>query len=184
MSMKLPIIRARAKFEHVIYAGKTPKYRISHYAGSSDFLQVLRKTCAGRDGNIYVYLKGELETVAKKGGSADLFLQVTRNKLRLTGLYLYFKDKKPSGYACGNPLQDKTFTKDKTPNPLYEYRADGYLFKFEESKNSAGLLPNGFEWVVLQGAGVERLKDMYLRVYNIGGFDEALKELPLQEYTI
>lgn len=182
--MKLPIIRARAKFERVIYAGKVPKYRISQYAGSSDFWRMLRETCAGRDGNIYVYLQGELETVAKKAGSAELFLQVTRNGFRLTGLYQYYKDGKPSGYACGNPFQDATFTNKNKPNPLYEYRADGYLFKFEESKNSAVLLPDGFEWVVLQGTDVELLKTMYLSVYRIGGFDEALKELPLQEYTI
>ena len=179
--MNMPTIRARAKFERVIYGKETPKYRLCQYAGSSEYWEVLKESLASRDGNIYVYLNGELASVSQKQESAEAYLQVVRNSLRLTGLYQYYVEGKASGYASGNPLRDDTFSAKKKPNPLVKYREDCYLFKFEPNKKDpCDVFPIGFEWIVLQGPGVYKLKETYLSVLRIGGFAEALEELPLQ----
>ena len=179
MCMNLPTVRFRAMLERVLNGKKTPKYRITQVAGSAEFWGELLANEKGRDEKVNVYLKGELELIKAKAESTDSFLQFTRDGMRLTGLYEYLRDGKMSGYAFGNPLPTATF-QDK-PNWLYPYKDDAYLFKFYPNRqNHNDMIPVKFEWVVLQGGEVERIKQKCLTMFMNGGFDKDLSELPLQ----
>lgn len=174
--MNMPTIRARIGFERVVYNGETPKYRVSSFSGSSEFFVILKDYLSGRDGNLNLYLK---KVADHKPDKPEVNLQVCRNGMNFSGLFQYFQEGKPSGFACGCFYPEKEY-KEKV-NPFYEFKHDGLLFKFiADVNNPQNLIPTSFECVVVTGTGINQLRDMYLSVYRIGGFDEALEELPLQ----
>lgn len=174
--MNMPTIRARIGFERVVYKGQRPKYRISKYAGSSEYLGILKSYLRGRDGNLNFYLRAINEP---KPDEPEIKLEVVRNSMNFTGIYQYFTEGKPSGYGCGCPFPKEEY--DGKPNPFYQYRTDGFLFRFDADMNDpTNLWPTSFELIVLTGADVNQLKTLYLSAFRIGGFAEALDELPLQ----
>ena len=174
--MNMPTIRARIGFERVVYNGDTPKFRVCSYAGSSEFWGILKAYLQGRDGNLNMYLKTETNP---KPNKPEVNLQVCRNSMNFSGLFQYFEEGRPSGYACGCLYPEKEY-KDKQ-NPFFDFRNDGLLFRFTaDSSNPENLIPTSFEVVVVTGTGINQLRDMYLSVFRIGGFAEALEELPLQ----
>ena len=87
-----------------------------------------------------------------------------------------FEDGKLSGFAYGYPLDKQTYSKEEKPNPFYEYKGDGYLFKvYQDEKDPTNLTPTCIELVVLEGAKV--LISAYCKQLVMGGFDEALQAL-------
>lgn len=176
--MNTPNILFYAKMVNTTKRGcKTPKFTITEQAGYYKPMEELK----GRDGKISMYLMEKL----KEGNSVpSMRLQATKPKsLNFTGLKDYFIDGKLSGFAYGYPLDLPTYSKDKTPNPFFEYKQDGYLFiaNFEkglymELENGEKIAcPNSIELIVLEGARL--LISAYCKQLVMGGFDEALQAL-------
>ena len=163
--MITPNIRYYAKLERCKGAFKTPKYTIIEEAGYYAPMESLK----GKDGRISMYLQNQ-----RKGRDdiPAMWLQA-KNSLNFTGLKYYFIDGKISGFAYGEPLDKKTYSKRNIVNPFYEYKEDGYLFLLNDDKT--GVVPASIELLVLEKAKV--LIAAYCKQMLMGGFDEALKLL-------
>lgn len=102
-----------------------------------------------------------------------------KNSLNFTGLKDLWIEGKLSGFAYGYPMNKPTCSKDEKPNPFYEYKGDGYLFRvYQDEKEPTNLTPTCIELVVLEGAKV--LISAYCKQLKMGGFDEALEALRQQ----
>lgn len=162
--MNIPNIRYYAKMEYSTAAGKkTPKYTIVAQAGYYPPMEQMR----GRDGAISFSL---LEN--KKGLDVPPYRLQGKNSYNLTGLKDYFFDGKLTGYAYGEPMQTRTYSKEDKVNPFYEYRQDGYLFVVEQGSDKTNLTPISVEFIVLECA--RPLIASYCKMLQQGGFDEAL----------
>lgn len=167
--MNTPNIRYYAKMVNTTQKGKkTPKYTITAQAGYYPPMELLR----GRDGQISMNLMEKL----KDGDNVPSMRLQAKNSLNFTGLKDYFQDGKLSGFAYGYPLDKQTYSKDEKPNPFFDYKQDGFLFKIEQDeKDPTNLTPTSIELVVLEGAKV--LISAYCKQLVMGGFDEALQAL-------
>ena len=170
--MNTPNILYYAKMVNSTQKGKkTPKYTITAQAGYYPPMEQLR----GRDGLISMNLMEKL----KEGDNVPSMRLQAKNSFNFTGLKEYFEDGKLSGFAYGYPLDKPTYSKDDKPNPFYEYRGDGYLFKvYQDEKDPTNLTPTCIELVVLEGAKV--LISAYCKQLKMGGFDEVLATLRKQ----
>ncbi len=170
--MNTPNIRYYAKMVYTSQKGKkTPKYTIVFQAGYYPPMESLR----GKDGNISLYLMEKL----KEGDNIPSMRLQAKNSLNFTGLKEYFQDGKLSGFAYGYPLDKPTFSKKDKPNPFYEYRQDGFLFRIvQDESDPINLIPTCIELIVLENAKV--LISAYCKQMIMGGFDEALQALRVQ----
>lgn len=167
--MNTPNIRYYARLVNSTQKGKkTPKFTILAQAGYYPPMELLR----GRDGKISMNLMEKL----KEGDHVPSMRLQAKGSLNFTGLKEYFIDGKLSGFAYGYPLDKPTYSKDNKPNPFYEYKQDGYLFRvFQDEKDPTNLIPTCIEMVVLESAKV--LIYAYCKQLMMGGFDEALQVL-------
>ena len=172
--MITPNIRYYAKMEDCTGSGKIPKYVITTEAGYYPPMEKI----TGRDGKVSMYLQASKDSGSKKDNAPSMKLQA-KNSLNFTGLKEYFINGKLSGYAYGYPLADKNYSKDKKPNPFFEYRDDGFLFIIHQDKTATTtkdqIKPDIIELIVLEGAKV--LIASYCKQLMMGGFDEAIKAL-------
>lgn len=167
--MNTPNICYYAKMVNTTQKGKkTPKYTITAQAGYYPPMEQLK----GRDGQISMHLMEKL----KEGDNVPSMRLQAKNSLNFTGLKDYFQDGKLSGFAYGYPLDKPTYSKDKKPNPFFDYKQDGFLFLIEQDKKDpTNLTPTAIELIVLDGAKV--LIGAYCKQLAMGGFDEALQAL-------
>lgn len=167
--MSTPNIRYYARMVNTTQTGKkTPKYTIVAQAGYYPPMEQLK----GRDGKISVNLMEKL----REGENIPSMRLQAKNSLNLTGLKEYFKDGKLSGYAYGYPLDKPTYSKDKKPNPFFEYKQDGFLFLIHQDEQAPeNQMPTSIELIVLEGARV--LISAYCKQLVMGGFNEALEQL-------
>lgn len=174
--MNTPNIRYYAKFVNTTQNGKkTPKFTIIMQAGYYPPMEQLK----GRDGKISMYLMEKL----KEGDNVPSMRLQAVKSLNFTGLKEYFQDGKLSGFAYGYPLDSKTYSKDSKPNPFFEYRQDGFLFRvYQDSGNPKSVVPACIELIVLEGAKI--LISAYCKQLVMGGFDEALDALRKQAENI
>lgn len=168
--MNVPNIRYYARFAETTAEGKkTPKYTIVEAVGYYPPMEQLR----GRNGKISMNLMEKL----KDGLFVPSMRLQAKNSLNFTGLKEWFVEGgKLSGFAYGWPLEAKTCSSKEKPNPFYEYRKDGYLFKVQVSDD--GTKAVGFELLVL--ANAKPLIASYCKMFQMGGFDEALATIRQQ----
>ena len=171
--MNAPNIRYYAKLVNTTQKGKkTPKYTIIEQAGYYPPMEQLR----GKDGLISMNLMPQSRE--DKSSTPPMRLQA-KNSLNFTGLKDYWIEGCLSGFAYGYPLDKPTYSKDEKPNPFYEYKEDGFLFKIDQDdSNPTNPTPTGFELVVLEGAKV--LVSTFCKMLAMGGFDDALAALRKQ----
>lgn len=171
--MNTPNIRYYAKLVNTTQKGKkTPKYTIVEQAGYYPPMEQLR----GKDGLISMYLLPQSRE--DKSSTPPMRLQA-KSSLNFTGLKDYYVEGKLSGFAYGYPLDKPNHSKDEKPNPFFEYKEDGYLFRiYQDEKTPTNLTPTYIELVVLDGAKV--LISAYCKQLMMGGFDEALAALRQQ----
>ena len=171
--MNAPNIRYYAKLINTTQKGKkTPKYTIIEQAGYYPPMEQLR----GKDGLISMNLMPQSRE--DKSSTPPMRLQA-KNSLNFTGLKDYWIEGCLSGFAYGYPLDKPTYSKDEKPNPFYEYKEDGFLFKIDQDdSNPTNPTPTGFELVVLEGAKV--LVSTFCKMLAMGGFDDALAALRKQ----
>jgi hypothetical protein len=167
--MNTPKIRYYARFVNTTQNGKkTPKYTIVAQAGYYPPMEQLK----GRDGQISMNLMEKL----KEGDNVPSMRLQAKNSLNFTGLKEYFIDGKLSGYAYGYPLDRPTYSNDEKPNPLFDYKDDGFLFVIHtDESDPTSIVPVAIELIVLEGAKV--LISAYCKQLVMGGFDEALQAL-------
>ena len=167
--MNTPSIRYYAKMVNTTQKDKkTPKFTIIAQAGYYPPMELLK----GKDGHISMNLMEKL----KEGSNVPSMRLQAKNSLNLTGLKDYFQDGKLSGFAYGYPLDKPTYSKDSKPNPFFEYRQDGFLFRvYQDEQDPQNVIPTSIEFVVLDGAKV--LISAYCKQMVMGGFDEALQAL-------
>lgn len=159
----MPNIRYYALLVETTTQGKkTPKYTIAKAAGYYPPMEQLK----GKDGKISMYLMEK----TKEGIDAPAYRLQGKNSLNFTGLKDLFQDGKLTGFAYGYPMATKTYSKDNKPNPFYEYKADGYLFKIQT--NADATKPVKIELLVLESA--KPLIAAYCKMLQQGGFNEAL----------
>lgn len=164
--MATPAIRYYAKLVYNANSKKTPKYSILKEAGYYPPMNSLR----GRDGFVSFYLMEKL----KEGSNIPAMRLQAKGSINFTGLKDYFEDGKISGFAYGYPYGEKLFSKDKKPNPFYEYKEDAYLFIVSKELQGQGI-PTIIEFIVLEGARI--LASAYCKQLLMGGFDEVLNSL-------
>ena len=171
--MNTPNIRYYAKLVNTTQKGKkTQKYTIVEQAGYYPPMEQLR----GRDGLVSMNLMPQSRE--DKSSTPPMRLQA-KNSLNFTGLKDFWIEGKLSGFAYGYPMDKPTYSKDEKPNPFYEYKGDGYLFRvYQDEKEPTNLTPTCIELVVLEGAKV--LISAYCKQLKMGGFDEALEALRQQ----
>lgn len=167
--MNTPNIRYYAKMVNTTQKGKkTPKYTILEQAGYYPPMEHLK----GRDGFISFNLMEKL----KEGENVPSMRLQGKNSLNFTGLKDYFQDGKLSGFAYGYPLDKPTYSKDEKPNPFFDYKQDGFLFRvYQDANKPKSIIPTCIELVVLEGSKV--LISAYCKQLAMGGFDEALEAL-------
>ena len=167
--MNTPNIRYYAKMVNTTQNGKkTPKFTIVEQAGYYPPMEDLK----GRDGQISVNLMEKL----KEGDNVPSMRLQAKNSLNFTGLKEYFIDGKLGGYAYGYPLDRPTYSNDEKPNPLFDYKDDGFLFVIHtDESDPTSIVPVVIELIVLEGAKV--LISAYCKQLVMGGFDEALQAL-------
>lgn len=170
--MNTPNIRYYAKMVNTTRKGKkTPKYTITAEAGYYPPMNEIK----GKDGKVSMYLQASKDSGSKKDNAPAMKLQA-KDSLNFTGLKEYFENGKLSGFAYGYPLDKPTYSKDDKPNPFYEYKRDGYLFRvYQDEKDPTNITPVCIELVVLESAKV--LISAYCKQLKMGGFDEDLAEL-------
>ncbi len=169
--MSAPNILYYARMEYDQTSKKTPKYVVTAQAGYYP-MEALR----GRDGRISMYL---LEKLKEGEHVPDMRLQA-KDSLNFTGLKTRFTPEgKMSNFAYGEPLQTKTYSSKGKLNPFYECRGDGFLFIVHYdtpiTRTDGSKIPNCIELLVLEGARVTIAG--YCKQLEMGGFDEALKDL-------
>ena len=188
--MNTPNIRYYAKLVNTTQNGKkTPKFTIIMQAGYYPPMEQLK----GRDGKISMYLMEKL----KEGDNVPSMRLQAVKSLNFTGLKEYFQDGKLSGFAYGYPLDSETYSKGSKPNPFFDYRQDGFLFKvyqdssgqdgflfkvYQDSSDPKSVVPVCIELIVLEGAKV--LISAYCKQLVMGGFDDALQALREQAENI
>ncbi len=171
--MNTPNILYYAKMVNTTRKGNsTPKYTIIAEVGYYPPMEQLRS----KDGQISMYLMEKL----KEGYNVPSMRLQAKESLNFTGLKDYFLDGKLSGFAYGYPLDKPTYGKQNKPNPFYDYKEDGFLFKiYQDGKEQ---IPTCFELVVLEGA--KRLISSYCKQMVMGGFDEDLEQLRKQAMSL
>lgn len=164
--MNVPNIRYYALLTETTAEGKqTPKYTIVKAAGYYPPMEHLK----GKGGKISFYLMEKL----KEGLDAPAYRLQGKSSLNFTGLKDYFVDGKLTGFAYGYPFGVATYGKDNKPNPFYQYKAEGYLFKvYQNPDNQNDIKPTQIELIVL--ADAKPLIASYCKMLQQGGFDEAL----------
>jgi len=173
--MNAPQVSYYALFVETTTAGrKTPKYTIEKSAGYYPPMAKL----TGRNGKVSMYLMEKL----KEGLDVPAVrLQATDNgsglSYNFTGLKEWFDNGgKLTGFAYGYPLSDKTYSKEHKPNPFYDFKADGFLFKVWPNADSSK--PLKIELLVISNA--KPLIASYCKMLQQGGFDEDLQLLRKQ----
>lgn len=182
-----PSIRFHATLELVTpIETKYPKYRLAYWGGDRDYMKMLSENLTGRRdkgtgvANIHIVLKPNQTT---KTSAPEMNLQVKGGQ-NLTGLKQWFQDGRLSGYAYGEPSDEKTFGNKKVKdNCFYPYKTDGFLFRCTPSSDPTNVIPTQIEWIVLKGGeGVKIHAVQYLTLLRNGSLDNALSALPLREY--
>lgn len=162
--MNLPNIRYYALLTDTTAEGKqTQKFAVAKAVGYYPPMEQLKT----KKGSISFYLMEKL----KEGLDAPAYRLQGKSSLNFTGLKDYFVDGKLTGFAYGYPMDTKTYGKESKPNPFYDYRADGYLFKIKT--NADATKPVEIELLVLENA--KPLIASYCKMLQQGGFDEALE---------
>lgn len=165
---------------------KYPKYRLAYWGGDKNYMRMLSENLTGRRdkatgvANIHIVLK---PNQTSKSSAPEMNLQVKAGQ-NLTGLKQWFQDGRLSGYAYGEPSDEKTFgNKIVKANCFYQYRTDGFLFRCTPSSDPSNVIPTQIEWIVLKGGdGVKIYAVQYLTLLRNGSLDKALADLPLREY--
>lgn len=172
--MNYPNIRFYALFVETTGKGKkTPKYAISEAAGYYPPMEQIR----GKDGKVSFYLMKKRKDGINKPA---MYLQA-KGGLNFTGLKdLFTADGKLSGFAYGNPLAKATYSKDDKPNPFFEYKNDGFIFKIQPNADATKV--ETFELLVLENA--KPLIAAYCKMLQQGGFDDDLQLLRKQAKSL
>lgn len=172
--MNTPNIRYYARMINTTQKGKkTLKFTIIEQAGFYPPMELLR----GRDGFISMNLMEKI----KEGNNVPSMRLQAKNSLNFTGLKEYFENGKLSGFAYGYPIDKPTYSKELKPNPFYEYKQDGFLFRiYQDEKAPNNLNPTCIELIVLEGAKV--LISAYCKQMKMGGFNDVLSALREQAH--
>lgn len=122
--IKIEQLPDELKAKHKIKIGASkPRFDVTGVSGYWPELESIKN----RKGQICFYLlenDGFIDTNALR--RADRRLQA-KDSLNFSSVYLLNLNTEPLvGY--GNPNGQKTYSKDKKPNPFFECRTDGYLF--------------------------------------------------------
>ena len=182
-----PTVRFHAILELVTpITTKYPKYRLKYWGGERAYLDMLYTNLTGRINKetgrkeIHIVLKPNQTT---KTSAPEMNLQVKGGQ-NLTGLKQWFQEGRLSGYAYGEPSDDKVFgNKNPKPNCFYPFRTDGFLFRCTPSSDPTNVIPTQIEWIVLQGGqGVKIHAAQYLTLLRNGGLDTELEDNPLYSY--
>ena len=163
--MDIHNIEYYAFFENVTEPNKkTPKFEKKVSVGYYPVMDELKS----RDGRMYLYLQAQ----TKNGDDKPSYWLQAKNSLNLTGLKEYFVNGRYCGFAFGYPYGREFYGKDNKPNPFYQNRKDGFLFKFNIRDDGE---VGSFEMIVMGGA--KSLIGSYCKMLVDGGFDEELEEL-------
>ena len=147
------------------------KYYMGEAAGYAPEFDAFK----GRNGKFNLYLQQKRE--GQPSDAPSMYLQIVKTNMNFTGLKEYFSDGKPTGYAFGEPFPSETYR--GKPNPLYEVRNDGYLFKFVfEKVDGEAIMPAAFELIVVDGGRV--LISSYAKMLHLGLLDEELARMRKQ----
>lgn len=161
-----------AKFVYDNKSGKSPLYLRVKVCGYYPPLERLTFSQGRNKGKIGFYLMGVREE--QPLNAPKLSLQAVKS-LNFTGLKGCVT---LDGVAYGFPSSEVTYSKNKLPNPFYEYREDGYLFVFHQDQKqetpSERLLPTSFELLILEGG--KKLISSYFQQMQLGYYDALLKE--------
>ena len=147
---------------------KTPKYVIKTQVGEYPPMDEIKN----KNGEVSMFLLSSIDSGSKKENAPAMKLQA-KGSLNFTGLKNYYVDGKPSGYAYGYPLEAETYSKEKKPNPFFEYKDDGFLFIIHNDSQYGR--PSCIELMVLDGG--KSMISEHCKTLCMGGFDEALKAL-------
>lgn len=166
-----PTISYYARFKDVTGSGKSLKYKVTMEVGNYPPMEALK----GRDGETIFFLLESMKSGSISDNAPAMRLQ-GKNSLNVTGLKGYFINGKISGHAYGYPPSTETYSKKNLVNPFYDYRTDGFLFKFHwEDDANGGLKPDSFEMMVLTEGKV--LIPTYCKQLVMGGFNDDLEAL-------
>jgi hypothetical protein len=168
------VVKFYARFDFSQDSKKTPKYTMSLQAGDCPEMQDLR----GRDEKISMYLMQSRDSGCTKDNAPEMRLQA-KDAFNFTGLKFINEGQIPR-YAYGNPLPTKTYSSREKPNPMYNYRDDGYLFEFhyKENAGTTQLQPDYFELLIIRGG--KTMIPNYCKQLSMGYFDDVLKSMRKQ----
>ena len=169
------VVKFYARFDFSQDSKKTPKYTMSLQAGDCPEMQDLR----GRDETISMYLMQSRDSGCTKDNAPEMRLQA-KDAFNFTGLKFIFNEGQIPRYAYGNPLQAQTYSSRKKPNPMYNYRDDGYLFEFHYKENAGTTQPQPdyFELLIIRGG--KTMIPNYCKQLSMGYFDDVLKSMRKQ----
>lgn len=111
------------------------------------------------------------------GTTPEYYLQFTPPKsksVNFSGIRFLYQDGKETTFASGEP-SDKPKLKGGVVNPMYEQRADGFLFIFSPDMQTLEVL------IVTDGRS---MIDAYRKQLSIGGLNELLGELRRQAKSV
>lgn len=91
---------------------------------------------------------------------------LTSKSINLSSIYIEDIEHSEIGYGYPNP--NKFIGKNKKPNPLFEFRNDGYLFMMNKDLSELEL------FIIPDGRNL--IRSYYQRLKN-GGLDDEIKEL-------
>ena len=128
---------------------KTPRYDLTRLAGYYKPLENLKNN----KGQIILYLNGTKGIIdSSDQRRADRFL-MGKNSLNFSSVYLLDNSTPTNnGYLVGygNPNRAATYSKDKKPNPFWEYRNDGFIFLIAPDWKTIEILvvPDGYNTIL------------------------------------
>lgn len=171
----------KVKFYAKFYLDKAAKCKAhKYYMGECAGYAQEFDTFKGRNGKVNLYLMPKRE--GQPIDAPSMYLQIVKTNMNFTGLREYLADGKPTGFAWGEPYPSETY-KGK-PNPLYEVRNDGYLFKFafDDRVDNEAIYPSSFELIVMDGGRV--LIASYAKMLHLGLLDDELDRMRKQASPI
>lgn len=172
--IKIEQLPDELKAKHKIkIGGKTPRFDVTRFFGYYPELESIKNP----KGQIFFYLMENMGYInATDQRRADNRLQA-KDSLNFSSIYLLNLNTEPLvGY--GNPYDQKTYSKDKKPNPFYECKTDGYLFIIQPDWKAIEIV------VVTNG---QPIIQAFAKAYADGEYNEAMATLratakPIFEY--
>jgi len=127
--------------------GKIPRFDLIQ---SSGYYRPIERLKNGK-GQVYFYLQNTRGIIKSPDGRrADRFLQ-GKESLNISSIYYYsFQGNSSYLIGYGNPNREKTYGKQKKPNPFLEVKNDGYLFLISQDWQTIEILvvSNGYNTIL------------------------------------